>query len=54
MYPKGVWHYMEKERIKCPECGYRMPIVKGDKAKATDLWVKCKNPKCRKEFEIKI
>lgn len=31
-----------------------MPILKGDNAKAQDLWVKCKNPKCKKEFEIKV
>ena len=43
-----------KIKIKCPHCGYSMPIWQGPSAKAADLWVKCKNPKCKKEFEIRI
>ena len=44
----------KKKKIKCPNCGYRMPIVAADEARCKGLWVKCKNPKCKKEFEIKV
>ena len=26
-----------EQKIKCPYCGYRMPILKGNKAKAQDM-----------------
>ena len=42
------------EKISCPNCGYKMPIYKTEKAKCIGVFVKCKNPKCKKEFEIKI
>lgn len=43
------------EKIKCPYCGYEMPIWydKG-KAKSKEIFVKCKGRKCKKIFEIKI
>ena len=41
-------------KYKCPYCGYKMPIKIGQNAKAEDLWVKCKNPKCKREFELRI
>lgn len=43
------------QKIKCPFCGYEMPIqYDGDKAKAEGIFVKCKGRNCKKEFEIKI
>lgn len=42
------------EKIKCPYCGYEMPIFKGKNAQCMGLWVKCKGRNCQKEFEIKI
>nr|DAU75753.1 MAG TPA: cysteine-rich protein [Caudoviricetes sp.] len=42
------------DKVKCPYCGYKMPIFVGENAKAEDLWVKCKGRKCGKVFEIKI
>lgn len=44
----------EKKQVTCPSCGYRMPIYYGSKARSRDIWVKCKNKKCKKEFEIKL
>ena len=42
-------------KVKCPFCGYEMPIMYDKKkARAKGLFVKCKGKKCRKEFEIKI
>lgn len=42
------------EQIKCPKCGYRMPIYKDEDAKSKGLYVTCKNKKCKHKFEIKI
>lgn len=42
------------KKYSCPYCGYKMPIKVGENAKARDLWVKCKNPNCKKQFELKI
>jgi len=40
--------------VKCPYCGYSMPIKKGPSAVCSDMWVKCKGRNCGKEFEIKV
>ena len=45
---------MEKERLICPYCGYRMPIEKGPNAVAHGLFVKCKGRNCGKIFEINL
>jgi len=53
----GMWgvFWMESERkIKCPHCGYEMPIVYDDHAKCKGVFVRCKGRKCKKIFEIKI
>lgn len=43
------------ERVKCPYCGYIMPIeYEKEKAEAKGLFVKCKGRNCKKIFEIKI
>lgn len=44
----------ERHKIKCPFCGYEMPIFYGTSANAKDLHVRCKARHCRKFFEIKI
>lgn len=44
----------DANKVKCPFCGYKMPIVIGGNAKVRDIHVKCKNKKCKQEFEIKI
>lgn len=43
-----------KKKIKCPFCGYEMPILYNEKTIAKSLFVKCKGRNCKKEFEIKI
>ena len=45
---------MEIKKIKCPYCGYKMPIFYTERAKCIGIWVKCKGKNCKKEFEIKI
>ena len=41
------------KKIKCPYCGYEMPISCTE-AECKGLVVKCKGRNCKKEFEIKI
>ena len=41
-------------KIKCPNCGYEMPIVYNESTVCKGLFVRCKGKKCKKEFEIKI
>ena len=45
---------MEKERIICPYCGYRMPILRSPDAVSHGLFVKCKGRNCGKIFEINL
>ena len=42
------------DKIKCPYCGYIMPIKADKNAICRGIWAKCKGRNCRKEFEIKI
>lgn len=44
----------KKEKIKCPYCGYIMPIERDRDAVCRGLHVRCKARNCGKEFEIKI
>jgi hypothetical protein len=44
----------EKDRVICPHCGYRMPILIASGAVAKGLIVKCKGRRCGKTFEIVI
>lgn len=41
-------------RVKCPFCGYTMPIWYSPEANASGVFVKCKGRNCKKQFEIKI
>lgn len=46
---------MAKKKVKCPYCGYEMPIVYDEKCSAAKgIYTRCKGRNCRKEFEIKI
>lgn len=42
------------ERIKCPFCGYVMPLRYSDKAICKGVFIRCKGKKCKKIFEIKV
>lgn len=42
------------KKVKCPYCGYEMPIAYDEKAVCRGIFVKCKGKNCKKEFEIKI
>lgn len=46
---------MSKEKkIRCPYCGYLMPLKVTENAVCKGVWVRCKGRNCKKEFEIKI
>ena len=44
----------DRSPVLCPYCVKAAVVWAGTSAAARDLWVKCKNPACRREFEIKI
>lgn len=42
------------KNVKCPYCGYIMPIKVSSDAECKGVWVRCKGRNCKKIFEIKI
>lgn len=40
--------------VPCPFCGHALPVWAESAAIARGVWVKCKNPACKREVEIKI
>lgn len=44
----------KSEKVRCPYCGYEMPIFVRPGAICRGITVKCKGKHCRKEFEIKV
>nr|DAL81823.1 MAG TPA: cysteine-rich protein [Caudoviricetes sp.] len=40
--------------VPCPYCGRALPVWAENAASAHGLWVKCKNPACKREVEIKL
>ena len=45
---------MEYKKIKCPFCGYEMPIFYNEKTVCIGVFVRCKARHCKKTFEIKM
>lgn len=41
-------------KVRCPYCGYEMPIFVKSPAVCRGLFTKCKGRHCKKEFEIKV
>ena len=50
------WHASGADRapVPCPYCGRALPVWAVPDASASGVWVKCKNPACRREIEIKL
>lgn len=42
------------EKVKCPYCGYGMPLAYDKTAVCRGLYIRCKGRNCKKLFEIKI
>lgn len=40
--------------VQCPFCGRALAVWATPEAIAHGLWIKCKNPACRREIEIKL
>lgn len=47
---------MEKpeKKIKCPFCGYEMPLTYSPDAVCRGIFIRCKGRGCKKVFEINI
>nr|DAH09982.1 MAG TPA: cysteine-rich protein [Caudoviricetes sp.]DAO01668.1 MAG TPA: cysteine-rich protein [Caudoviricetes sp.] len=43
-----------KSKIKCPYCGYEMPIYFDKSSRCRGIFVCCKGRNCKKQFEIVI
>lgn len=42
-------------KVKCPHCGYEMPITYDPRAAVcSGVFVRCKGRRCKKIFEIKL
>ncbi len=42
------------KRVKCPFCGYEMPVFLAENARATGIFIRCKGRGCKKIFEIRV
>ena len=43
-----------KKKVECPFCSYKMPLMFDSRTRCEGLYVRCKNKKCKKVFEVKI
>lgn len=43
-----------KKKVKCPYCGYEMPLFYDENAESRGIYAKCKGRNCGKEFEVVI
>lgn len=44
----------ELKKVKCPYCGYEMPVYLAVNARSTGIFVRCKGRNCKQLFEIRI
>lgn len=42
------------KKVKCPFCGYEMPIFYTKDSVSQGVFAICKGRKCKRKFEIKI
>ena len=43
-----------QKKVKCPWCGYEMPLTYRDDAVCRGVFVRCKGRSCKRIFEITI
>ena len=43
-----------KKKVKCPYCGYEMPLFYDENAESRGIYAKCKGRNCGKEIEVVI
>ena len=41
-------------KVKCPYCGYGMPLRLSQTADCKGIFIKCKGKNCKQIFEIKV
>lgn len=41
-------------QVVCPYCGYQMPAICVKKSNIFGSFARCKRPKCRRVFEVKV
>lgn len=41
-------------KVRCPYCGYEMPVFRDRDAVCRGLWIRCKGRSCGRVFEIRI
>lgn len=44
----------DAEKVKCPHCGYEMPLQYTKNAVCRGVFVRCKGKHCKRLFEIRI
>lgn len=44
----------EAKKIKCPYCGYEMPVTYYPGATCQGVFIRCKGRNCKKTFEIML
>ncbi len=54
LFSPGCPEANDRRPVPCPYCGKAAVVWADRTAAAHGLWVKCKNPACKMEFEIKI
>lgn len=45
---------MNDKKVKCPHCGYEMPLLYNEHTECSGLKVRCKGRNCKKEFLVNI
>lgn len=46
--------HKKRKKVKCPYCGYKMPLYYDENSICKGVFIICKGRMCKKEFEIKI
>ena len=44
----------EREKVRCPYCGYPVNAIRNPDARCEGVFFKCKNKDCKRVFELKI
>lgn len=44
----------QDKKVRCPFCGYEMPLTCRQDAVCMGVFIRCKGRRCKKIFEIKI
>ena len=44
----------DRAPVPCPYCGRALAVWAAPDSRAHGVWVKCKNPACKREVEIKL